>query len=303
MAPAPHEGMGAVLDRGAGPCDSHASLIGPAMRLRSTPPNDDGPPRARGPATLRLAAASCLVAATFLSPVGCEAAKLTWSHDALGRPYVLLQEDIREGDAGRIMLALSHAKDRRLPYIRVDSPGGSTWEGIRLGKLVRDRGIAVALGVGRCASACFSLVAAARERFASPAATLAVHRASIDHGETPVADQSTLDVVTVYRRWGVPLDVIGGMAATASGEVFKLTPDMKDRVATATADGLPPASWHASKAVRGRAPTDEEVEAEFDKVRPTGDAEPRRWSPSAAAMARAAPRGFADTLASLLGGG
>ncbi len=249
-----------------------------------------------------MAAVACCAAAAALSPARCDAAKLTWSHDALGRPYVLLQEDIREGDAGRIMLAMSHAKDRRLPYIRVDSPGGSTWEGIRLGKLVRDHGIAVALGRGRCASACFSLVAAARERFAGAAATLAVHRAAMDHEETPVADQSTLDVATVYRRWGVPLDVIGGMAATASGEVFKLTPEMRSRVATTTADGLPPASWHGSRAFRGRAPTDEEVEAEFDKVRPTGDAEPRRWSPSAT-VSRAAPRGFAAVLATLLGGG
>ena len=269
------------------------------MRPRPTPQTNAGPAQAHR--RTRATAAACLVATAVLSPIRCEAAKLTWAHDARRRPYVLLQEDIREGDAGRIMLALSHAKDRRLPYIRVDSPGGNTWEGIRLGKLVRDRGIAVALGRGRCASACFSLVAAARERFASAVATLAVHRASIDHGETPVADQSTLDVATVYRRWGVPLDVIGGMAATASGEVFRLTPDMKGRVATLTADGLPPASWHGSRPIHGRAPTDEEVEAEFDRVRPTGAAWSRRWSPTAA-MDRAPPGGFASTLATLLGG-
>ncbi len=118
-------------------------------------------------------------------------------------------------------------------------------------------------------SACFSLVAAARQAFASSTSVLGVHRSALRETETPSADQATLDAATLYRRWGVPLDVIGGMASTDFDSIFKLSEAMRAAVAKVTPDGLPPATWKggATPSVR-TAPSDDDIEGDVAAARP-----------------------------------
>ncbi len=223
--------------------------------------------------------ASAVIAVSLAtSAVGAD---LAWRHDGLGRPYVSLANEITQGDAARITLAITHSHDRWLPYLLVESPGGNAWEGLRLARLVRRNGIAVAVGK-LCASACFTVLAGARERFASPMSRIAVHRAAAGSIETPGSDTTTLDMASFYRAWGMPLDVIGAMASTAFEDRFDLTPPMRAAVARVTPDGLPPARWRPRRNTVASAPSDEEIEADVDAVR--GHARTRSTTPSSSTV-------------------
>ncbi len=191
-----------------------------------------------------------------------------------------MEGEISGGDA--IALRREMAVRAR-PYLALSSPGGDGWEGVRIALMVRTAGMAVAVPAGaRCASSCFSILAGARERFASPGSRVAVHRASARGDadaaavETARADHATLDLVGLYASWGVRMDVLGGMASTSHDAAYLLDRRQLSTAARLTADGLPPAGWTGRASVPPL-PGDAEVEASMASLRGGGGG----WRPMA----------------------
>ena len=121
--------------------------------------------------------------------------------------WVALRGRIGPGSPAVVRAALDRAGPGR-PAVLVDSPGGSIAAAFAIGRLIRDRGLAVAVArvVGasptdagaQCASACVFLLAAGVGRSVGPGAEVGVHR---------LVDWSTYsrtwDVYRILRRHGV----------------------------------------------------------------------------------------------------
>ncbi len=139
-----------------------------------------------------------------------------------GSAALLLQGRIVEGDAARLRRALAEGGFGALV---LNSPGGSVLEardmarliqGLRVPVVVPDRGV--------CASACFLLFAAGRDKVAEPGAMVGVHSASVSGGNETM---DTLGVTTLMAReaarYGVPAAITGRMVTTAPGQMAWLT--------------------------------------------------------------------------------
>lgn len=137
-------------------------------------------------------------------------------------PALLLQGRIVQGDAARLAKALRGGK---FSAVLLNSPGGSVLEArdmagairaLRVPVVVPDRAV--------CASACFMLFAAGRDRVAEPGAMIGVHSASVSGGNETM---DTLGVTTLMAReaaqYGVPPAITGRMVTTAPGQMAWLT--------------------------------------------------------------------------------
>ncbi|MBV8398507.1 MAG: hypothetical protein JOZ17_07185 [Acetobacteraceae bacterium] len=140
-----------------------------------------------------------------------------------GSTVLLLQGRIVPGDAKRLRAALD--VEQRLAMLVLNSPGGSVLEAQDMAKLIRASGApALVPGNAVCASACFMLFAAARERLAEPGAMIGVHSASVSGGNETM---DTLGVTTLMAReaaaYGVPSSITGRMVTTKPGQMAWLT--------------------------------------------------------------------------------
>ena len=135
-----------------------------------------------------------------------------------GRPVLLLQGRIVPGDAARLRAALAGVSPRVAGLV-LNSPGGSVLEAQDMAKLIRDSGAAVLVPANAvCASACFMLFAAARNKLVEPGAMVGVHSASVAGGNETM---DTLGVTTLMARsaaaYGVPAAITGRMVTTRPG--------------------------------------------------------------------------------------
>lgn len=141
-----------------------------------------------------------------------------------GRPVLLLQGRIVPGDAARLRAALAGVSPRVAGLV-LNSPGGSVLEAQDMAKLIRDSGAAVLVPANAvCASACFMLFAAARNKLVEPGAMVGVHSASVAGGNETM---DTLGVTTLMARsaasYGVPSAITGRMVTTRPGQMAWLT--------------------------------------------------------------------------------
>lgn len=121
--------------------------------------------------------------------------------------FVALHGRIVPGSDGVVRAALDRAGPGR-PTVLVDSPGGSIAPALAIGRLIRARGLSVAVARvagrsptdadARCASACVLVLAAGVGRHVGPGAEVGVHRL-VDW----TTYSRTWDVYRVRRRRGV----------------------------------------------------------------------------------------------------
>jgi hypothetical protein len=135
---------------------------------------------------------------------------------------LLLQGRIVPGDAARLAQALRGGK---FSAVLLNSPGGSVLEARDMARAIRALRVPVVVpDRAVCASACFMLFAAGRDRVAEPGAMIGVHSASVSGGNETM---DTLGVTTLMAReaaqYGVPPAITGRMVTTAPGQMAWLT--------------------------------------------------------------------------------
>ncbi len=140
-------------------------------------------------------------------------------HTEDGTPTLALQGRILPGDAARFRAAL--ARSPSVPLFVLNSPGGAVLDGRDIARLIRARGGSTLVPARAvCASACFLLFAAGREKYAEPGAMIGVHSASVAGGGE---NTSTLGTTTLMAReasaYGVPAAITGRMVTTQPGQM------------------------------------------------------------------------------------
>ncbi|MGF6312181.1 hypothetical protein ABIB82_006149 [Bradyrhizobium sp. i1.8.4] len=142
---------------------------------------------------------------------------------------VALSGDVAGGDteAAEALIKAANDDNRLISAIRLDSPGGSLAEAVKLAGLIRRAKLPTIVAAGsRCASACFIVFAAGNEKFASYEAAIGVHGVSDKFGhETAQTEEATIAMARVASGFGVPPHIIGQMVTTHAHEIAWLTPD------------------------------------------------------------------------------
>lgn len=171
---------------------------------------------------LRVLAASVVSTAA----TAAELSSVTMKDDVT---IIALGGDVAEGDteAAEALIKTANDADRLITAIRLDSPGGSLAEAVRLAALIRRAKLPTIVAAGsRCASACFIVFAAGNEKFASYEAAIGVHGVSDKFGhETAQTREATVAMARVASGFGVPPRIIAQMVTTHAHEIAWLTPD------------------------------------------------------------------------------
>ena len=144
-----------------------------------------------------------------------------------GRDVVLLSGEMQAGDAAQIVAAIQGANmaGRLVSGVRLNSPGGSLAEGIKIADTIRYAKVAtVVVNDATCASACFVAFAAGAEKYVSYSAAVGVHGASVDGQETEGSRSATVAMAKVVKELGVPSSIIGQMVVTPPGQMVWLQP-------------------------------------------------------------------------------
>jgi Sel1 repeat len=137
--------------------------------------------------------------------------------------------EIADGDADALEALIKSLNDggRLFSGVRLNSPGGSLLEAVKLAELIRRAKISTIVAIGsKCASACFVAFAAGTEKFVSYSGFVGVHGASdkLDH-ETVESGAATVSMARIVKELGVPASIIGKMVVTPPEELVWLTPD------------------------------------------------------------------------------
>ena len=165
-------------------------------------------------------ALACVAAACW----SASAAELSTAVSKENKTIVLVNGELAEGDAIRLrdIIRSSANSGRPVSAVRLNSPGGSLIEGVRLAGIIRGAKFATSIVSGAtCAAACFIAFAAGNEKFVSATATVGAPGAS-DGSRRDVAS-TTPSIVRVVRELGLHNTIVEKMLATHTDEVFWLT--------------------------------------------------------------------------------
>lgn len=138
---------------------------------------------------------------------------------------IVARGPIVPGDVERLRVLVDRVP-ARTPIIglRIASPGGNVVEAETLAAAVRAARLPVTVpSGGECASACFLVFAAARERHVGVSARIGVHSASMQGRETATAMAITTAVARRANEYGVPPDIIGKMVITGPRQMTWLS--------------------------------------------------------------------------------
>lgn len=178
---------------------------------------------------MRCAVLPFTVSAILLSAAAAPAATFSTTRASDGNVVVTLKGEIATGDADELKSIIQRENDdgRVVAIVRLDSPGGSILESVKLADIIRHAKIATSVvGTAKCASACFLVFAAGSEKFASYTASIGVHGASDQNGlETAQSGAATVSMARTAQELGVPSSIIGKMVVTPPGEIAWLSPD------------------------------------------------------------------------------
>jgi hypothetical protein len=145
-----------------------------------------------------------------------------------GRVVILISGELVEGDTEAFKSAVKTANDagKLVSSIRLNSPGGSLLEGVKLADAVRFGKIVTNVGQGAtCASACFLVFAAGSMKYANYSARIGVHGASDQSGqENARSGAATVSMARVAKELGVPAAIIGRMVVTPPSDMVWLSP-------------------------------------------------------------------------------
>ncbi|HUL89936.1 MAG TPA: hypothetical protein VLU23_17370 [Pseudolabrys sp.] len=146
-----------------------------------------------------------------------------------GNIIVTLSGAIIEGDSDTLksIIRAANSGNHEVVAIRLNSLGGLILEGVKLADIIRDGKISTSIvGSAKCASICFIIFAAGREKYADYAASVGVHGASNESGqETLQSNAVTISMALIAEEFGVPSRIIEKMVDTPPDKLVWLTPD------------------------------------------------------------------------------
>jgi hypothetical protein len=178
---------------------------------------------------------ACVVATCWT----VSAADLTTTISRENRTIVLLNGALAEGDAGRLrdIIRGSVSAGRPVSGIRLNSPGGSLREGVRLAAVIVSARIATVIASGAtCAAACFIAFIAGNQKFVSATATVEAPGAANKLGQDAAGE--TPSIVKVVKELGLLDAIVEKMLATREDDTVPLTQDDL-RAMGATTTGRP----------------------------------------------------------------
>jgi hypothetical protein len=180
--------------------------------------------------TARALAAGVVAASVFVAAhSAANAASISSTISKEGKVVVSIAGAIAEGDADALRSVVKSANEsgRLVSGIRLNSPGGSLAEGVRLAEIIRFGKIATVVANGAtCASACFVAFAAGDPKYVSYSASVGIHGASDANGhETVEAGAATVSMARIVKDLGVPTPIIGKMVVTPPDQIVWLGPD------------------------------------------------------------------------------
>jgi hypothetical protein len=161
------------------------------------------------------------------------AAELTATPSKENRTIVALNGELEAGDASRFkeLVKASATAGRSVSAVRLNSPGGSLVEGVRLAAVIHGTKIATVIAAGAtCAGACFIPFVAGKEKFVSTTASVSGPGAAAPDrqpaGKTPaVVRGETPAIVQVVKELGLLDAIVTKMLATSEDDVFPLSAD------------------------------------------------------------------------------
>jgi hypothetical protein len=154
------------------------------------------------------------------------AADLTTTLSKENKTIILLNGELAEGDAGRFkeIIKASIMSGRPVSGVRLNSPGGSLFEGVRLAALIQKARIATVITSGAtCASACFIAFIAGSQKFVSVTATVGVPGAADKFGRDAAGEIPP--IVRVAKELGLLDAIVEKMLATPNDEIAWLSQD------------------------------------------------------------------------------
>jgi len=178
---------------------------------------------------------ACVVAACWPA----SAADLTTTLSRENRTIVLLNGEFADGDAGRLrdIIRGSISSGRPVSGIRLNSPGGSLLEGVRLAGVIQNAKIATVIASGAtCAAGCFIAFIAGNQKFVSATATVGVPGAANRFGRDAAGEVPA--IVRVVKELGLLDSIVEKMLAAHEDEIVLLTQDDL-RAMGATTTGRP----------------------------------------------------------------
>lgn len=115
----------------------------------------------------------------------------------------------------------------RISGVTLNSPGGMITAGATIARLVKEKKMNTQVNDGGlCASACFMIFAAGRDRQAGKNSQIGVHSAvEPGAGETVGAKSSTIDMVRFLSELDVPPQILGKLVTAKPNEMSWLTTD------------------------------------------------------------------------------
>jgi len=178
---------------------------------------------------------ACVVAACWPA----SAADLTTTLSRENRTIVLLNGELADGDASRFrdIIRGSTSAGRPVSGIRLNSPGGSLVESVRLAGVIQNAKIATVIASGAtCAAGCFIAFIAGNQKFVSATATVGVPGAANRFGEDAKGEVPA--IVRVVKELGLLDSIVEKMLAAREDEIVWLTQDDL-RAMGATTTGRP----------------------------------------------------------------
>jgi hypothetical protein len=162
------------------------------------------------------------------------AAELTTTLSKDNKTIVILKGALANGDASRFrnILRASSTAGKPVSTVRLNSPGGSMLEGVRLAAVIQGAKISTVVTSGAtCAGACFLPFIAGAQKVVSTTATVIAPGAAekSEHqpaGNTPALVQSEKPpIVRVVQKLGLLDAIVSRMLMTSEDDTFKLTLD------------------------------------------------------------------------------
>ncbi|MDB4306149.1 hypothetical protein N9980_01125 [bacterium] len=153
--------------------------------------------------------------------------------------FITLEGEIRKGDAERLVIALKKIEGKLLDdemvtlYLRLNSPGGDVIEAMKMVKILRRIRLGHAMVNGECNSACFYLLATAKNKYWDDDDTVGIHRPYLLPeylvGLSPKEAEAlhkkvTAQITQMLTDLNVPMDLIEDMMATASKYLLPIEP-------------------------------------------------------------------------------